>query len=143
MQTYSFKDVTGSFLHPSVGAFNFDGVGIGEISVGMANERTVHEPTADGKVMVSKLEVHNGQITIQCPQTSDLNAFLQGWFNYVDHADSSEWATAALLVRCVVTGKTHACTGVSPQKEPDQVYQKQEQMVSWILMAADIRTMNA
>jgi hypothetical protein len=145
MKTYSFKDVIGVILHPTLApaGYQFNGQGAGEIGVSMLNERTVHEPAADGVVMISKIEVHNGTVSVHCNQNSELNNFLQGLYNGLDVADASEWALTTIYIRSIATGMTHTCTGVSPQKDPDKVYRKQGDMVTWVFMAASIVTQNA
>jgi hypothetical protein len=141
LSTYSFLDLTGNIAHSSVGAFNFVGEGLGELSISMATDRTVHDVAADSSVMVSKIAGSNGTITIQTQQASSLHKWLILWYNYLSLADSDEWAKTAVLVRASKMGITHLATGVSPQKIGDTPYQAQGQRVSWILMAADIQTL--
>ncbi len=138
ISTYSFLDVTGSIVHPSVGAYTFTGAGIGEMSISMATDRTAHHVAADGAVMVSKLAGNNGIIAIQAQQTSSLHNWLLTWYNYLYLADTDEWAQTSALIRAPKMGKTHVATGVSPQKIGDQPYQAQGQLVTWQLMCADI-----
>lgn len=141
VSTYSFLDLTGNIAHPSVGAYNFTGEGIGEMSISMATDRTVHDVAADGAVMVSKLAGNNGMITIQAQQTSSLHNWLLNWYNYLYLADTDEWIRTAVLIRAPKMGKSHLATGVSPQKIGDMPYQAQGQRVTWALMCADIQNL--
>jgi hypothetical protein len=141
ISTYSFLDLTGNIAHPSVGAFNFTGEGIGEMSISMATDRTAHDVAADGAVMVSKLAGSNGTITIQAQQTSSLHNWLLLWYNYLYLADTDEWVKTAVLIRAPKMKKTHLATGVSPQKIGDTPYQAQGQRVTWTLMCADIQNL--
>src|SRR5579872_2486451 len=85
--TYSFKDTSGAFNHPTVGNFLFAGqIGAGHFMVGMAIERTVHDTAADGNVMVSYVAGDPGFLDIEVQQTSELHAFLLNWFNTVKTA---------------------------------------------------------
>lgn len=136
--TYSFEDVTCSFQHPGVGAASSTGAGLGTISIAMAADKTVHEVAADGKVMISKIAGKNGNVAITMQQTSELHKYLLRWYNYVDIANSSEFAKMVLTIKSNNLGDVTTCTGVSPQKLADRPYQAQGQQVTWNLMAAEI-----
>jgi len=142
MTTYSFKDLTGAFVHPLVGSFILAGgnVGLGQITIANATDRTVHDTAADGSVMVSYIAGDSGSVSIEVQQTSDLHAFLLAWFNIVktaaDAGDVGPWAAGLLTLRNLDDGSVHTLSGVSPSKVPDKVYQAQGQKVTWNLMAA-------
>jgi hypothetical protein len=136
--TYSFLDLSGAMVTP-VGAYIFTGEGIGDLTVSMLTDRTVHDTGADGSIMVSKIAGNNGSITINVQQTSNLHKFLLKWFNAMLIGDTALWAASSILLRNVVIGTSHICTGISPQKVPDNPYQSQVQRVSWTLMCADIQ----
>ena len=141
--TYSFLDLNGVIDHPSYGSFNIVGQGLGEATVSMATDKTVHDVAADGVVMISKMAGNNGSVTVNAQQTSDLHKFLLGLYNYLLYADTSEWAMINITLRNVVDGTSHFATGVSFQKVPDKPYQAQGQRISWVLMAADIQHQTA
>ncbi|HLH04948.1 MAG TPA: phage protein [Bryobacteraceae bacterium] len=144
MTTYSFKDLTGAFVHPLVGSYILAGgnVGLGQITITNATDRTAHDTAADGSVMVSYIAGDSGAATIEVQQTSDLHSFLLGWFNQLktlaDSGDVSLWAAGVLSLRNLEDGTVHTLTGVSPSKVPDKVYQAQGQRVTWNLMAAAV-----
>lgn len=137
-KTYSFEDVTCSFAHPGVGAASSTGAGIGTISIAMTNDKTAHDVAADGNTMVSKLAGKNGTVSIAMQQTSELHKFLTRWYNYVDLANSSEFAKMMLTIKSNNLGDITTCTGVTPQKLADRPYQAQGQHVTWNLMCAEI-----
>ncbi len=140
ISTYSFLDLSGAFVHPQLGAYTFDGKGVGSINVVMATDKTVHDVAADGSVMVSKMAGQNGVITIQCQQTSLLHKFLLGIYNALLLAGTDQWAQASIFMRNTTTGQSHMAVGVSPRKSADIPYQAQGQMVSWEMMAANIQS---
>jgi hypothetical protein len=146
MTNYSFKDLTGAFVHPLVGSYILAGgnVGLGQITITNATDRTVHDTAADGSVMVSYIAGDSGAAAIEVQQTSDLHSFLLDWFNLIktlaDNGDVSQWAAATLSLRSLLDGTVHTLTGVSPSKVPDKVYQSQGQRVTWNLMAASVVT---
>lgn len=136
--TYSFADVDLIISHPDVGQYQSKGEGLGSITVAFANDRTAHDVAADGHVAISKIEAKNGMITINVQQNSRLNKFMSDWYSYVSVARASRWALASISIRDRINGDYIDCTGVSFQKHRDIVYQKEVQMVSWSLMAAEI-----
>ena len=141
--TYSFLDLGGAVAHPALGAYTFSGQGVGKVTVAMATERTVHDVAADGSVMVSKIAGENGTVTIEAQQTSDVHKWLLAAYNAIKVADISAWAQMAMTLRNTSGGTSHIITGISFQKVPDKPYDKQGQMVSWVLMAADIQSITA
>jgi hypothetical protein len=136
--TYSFEDVTVSFSHPSVGAFTSTGAGIGTITIAMSNDRTSQDVAADGKVMVTKGMAKNGTIAIAFQQTSALNKSLLSWYNYIDTASASEWASMNITIKSNNLDDETICTGVAPQKLADRPYAAQGAHVTWTLMCAEI-----
>ena len=143
--TYSFLDLAGAIIHPLYpgGPYLFTGEGVGSANVNMLTERTAHDVAADGSIMVSKIAGNNGQITIECQQTSLVHKYLLGLYNYLVAASAGEWAMAAVSLRNVSDGTSHIATGMSFQKIPDKQYQAQGQMVNWTLFAADIQSIAA
>jgi hypothetical protein len=141
--TYSFLDLSGAIAHPLMGAYTFSGEGAGEVRVSMLTDKTVHDVAADGTVMVSKVAGNNGSISITCQQTSNLHKWLMAWYNLLMFSDTTQWAETAATLRNTSDGTSHIVNGISPQKVPDKSYQSQGQRVTWVLMAADIQSLNA
>jgi len=139
--TYGFKDVDATISHPSYGSYTLQGEGVGELSITKTTERTTHDVAADGSIMVSKIEGNNGNVVVQCQQTSGVHNWLQGLFNYLASADTDEWAQISLTVKANHMKKTHYCTYGAMQKEGDNPYQAQGQKISWTLMFADIQNL--
>lgn len=144
MTVYSFKDLTGAFIHPLAGNYILGGgnIGMGQLTISMTQDRTVHDVASDGSVMVSYIPGDQGTISIEVQQTSDLHNFLLNWFNLcksaADLGDIINWAAAAISIRNIADGSVHLATGVSPGKVPDKVYQQQGQKITWTLPAARI-----
>lgn len=136
--TYSFEDVTCSFQHKGVGAASSTGAGMGSISVAQANDKSHQEVAADGNVMISRLAGENGTVTLTMQQTSELHKYLLKWYNYVNIANISEFAEMSITIKSNNLGETTVCTGVTPQKRAERVYQAQGQHVTWNLLSAEI-----
>ncbi len=144
MTLYSFKDLTGAYIHPLGGQYILGGgnVGLGQITISMVQDRTVTDMSADGSAMVSYIAGDNGTISIEVQQTSDLHSFLLSTFNScktaADNGDVSDWAAGTITVRNLLDGSGHTATGVSFGKVPDKVYQQTGQKVTWTLPCARI-----
>jgi hypothetical protein len=138
--TYSFSDLSGAIAHEKLGAYSFNGQGVGNVTVSMATVRTVHDVAADGSIMVSKMAGDNGTISISCQQTSDIHKWLLWAYNDLINQDTSEWAKMAATLRNVSDGTSHIATGISFSKIPDKAYAAQGAQVVWTLMAADIQS---
>lgn len=139
--TYSFSDVTCSFSHPNVGSKSSTGAGVGSITISPATTKTVHEVSADGRVMISKIAGDNGTVALTIQQTSELHQWLlNSWYNYINGSSSStsDWAAMNISIKNNNLGDISTCTGVSPEKPADIPYQAQGQNVTWNLMAAEI-----
>ena len=141
--TYSFLDLAGAIAHELLGAYTFTGEGVGQVTVSMTTDKSAHEVAADGSVMVSKVAGDNGNITIQCQQTSNVHKWLLAAYNSLMIADTDQWARMGATLRNTSDGTSHVIQGISFQKVPDKSYQAQGQMVSWVLMAADIQSVTA
>lgn len=147
--TYSFKDLTGVFDHPLIGTLNIGSIGasngIGQITIHMTNDNTIHDIGVDGGIIIWPVAVFNGSVTIQCQQTSDVHKFLLNWFNSlkvnmisVGNTDVSNWASGAMLLRNINDGTTHSIKGISPQIQAEKTYSAQGGSVTWNLLAGNI-----
>jgi len=146
--TYSFKDLSGAFTHPLTTPYVFAGkIGLGQITISMSTDKSVHDVSADGSVMISAIPGDHGHVAIEAQQTSDLHAFLLSWYNLIktamDAGDLTNWATASMTLRNLVDGSVHTITGISPAKIPDKTYAAQGGKITWTLMAADIQSVTA
>jgi len=141
--TYSFEDVTGAIAHELLGAYTFDGKGVGEIGITMDADMSTHDRAADGSIMVSKLLGEPGRIVITAQQTSSIHKWLLWAYQLLKVSDSSYWAGMGATIRCVADGTSHIATGISFLKVPDKSYQAQGQRVSWTLLCADIQNLPA
>lgn len=139
--TYAFEDVNCVVSHPSVGSFSFNGKGLGNVTVAKANDMSSHDVAADGSVMTNKIRVGNGTVTIAVQQTSAGANFLKKLNAYVDNAHSSEFTRTVVTITAKEQGVNITCTGVSPQKSPDQGFQQAGQQVSFAYLAAKITGM--
>jgi hypothetical protein len=146
---YSFKDLTGVFTHPWFGSFNIGAQnelsGLGQITIHMATDNTIHDIAIDGSIIVWPVAVFNGSVQIQCQQTSSVHQFFTGWYNtlvtnmtLVQNTNVSTWASGTLALRNIHNGSGHNITGISPQIFPDKTYAIQGQNVTWNLLAANI-----
>lgn len=137
-KTYGFGDVSMVIAHPSYGQYVANGAGLGSITTTMTTDRTAHDVAADGTVMVSKVKGRNGSQTLSIQQTSGLNQWLMGLYNYVEAADASQWAEISTVIRSPNMGDLITCTGVSFKILPEKPFEAEGQKISWAFMAADV-----
>jgi len=136
---YSFADVSTVVSHPGFGQFVATGEGLGSITTEMTTDRTIHDVAADGGVMVSKIKARNGTISMAIQQTSTFHQWLTKLYNYLETADTDQWAEIKIIIRTLAMSELETCTGVSFSKLPSNPRQAQGQNLTWSLMAADIQ----
>ena len=136
---YSLPDVQSVLYHPDVGTANLHQCGVGKIVISAAGDLTSHTATADGYVVVNKLNTPGGTITLELPQNSIGDSFLRRWARWArSTASPNRIALGTLTVTDTVAGFTVVCTGVSLQKVPDRTWDRTATNVSWTLLAASI-----
>jgi hypothetical protein len=135
---YSFSDISFVISHPAYGQFIAQGEGIGSINIAMTNDVSVQEVAADGAIMTTKIKADNGTINLSILQTSSLNKYLTGLFNYLKTASTAEWENATMTINAPTIEQTTVATRVSFQKYADKSYQQQGQMVTWAFLSAAI-----
>ena len=139
METYSFEDCILNLAFPG-GSMVLTGKGLGDMTVQMAQERSVMEAAADGNVMISKVAGNHGSLSLNIQQTSDAHKFLLQQFNALVAGPPSIWAQGAGILRCLSDSTTHTFAGMCFQKLGDKPYQKQGQNVQWIILCGDIQS---
>lgn len=139
METYSFEDCILNLAFPR-GSMVLTGKGIGDMTVQMAQERSVMEAAADGNVMISKVAGNHGSLSLNIQQTSDAHKFLLQQFNALVAGPPSIWAQGAGILRCLSDSTTHTFAGMCFQKLGDKPYQKQGQNVQWVILCGDIQS---
>lgn len=143
--TYSFKSLTGVISNPVFGVtivLAGGNIGFGQLTINMGTERTVHDVSADGTVMISYVAGDNGGMMVECQESSVLHTQLLALYNQclttANNGDPSGWGATFGSFRNVLDGSSHTATGVSFQKFPDKPYAAQGQRVTWHLMAANL-----
>ena len=135
---YSFADVSLVLSHPSVGQCTLTGQGLGSVAIARTNDNTQHDVAADGSVLVSKVLSKNGTMQVAIQQTSEAQAWLKKWYNYLIVAPTSEWARTNAVLKNPSGNETFNMSGISPQKRPDASFQATGQQVTWNFMCAEI-----
>lgn len=147
LTTYSGIDTNFAFNHPISGPIVADGVsstGLEQIIIRMATTRSLLKVGMDGAVVPSVIPGQQGEIELQVWQTSTLHKDLQDWYNSLLAAESqgdvSQWFSGTAVIINTVDGTTHTARGIGPQKTPDKTYQKEVQLVTWIMVACDLQS---
>ena len=143
--TYSFKSLVGVLQNAVFGVtipLTGGNIGVGEITISMATERTTHDVAADGTVMPSYAAGDNGTVVINVQETSILHKALLGLYNLcvlaANQDDVLGWAATSISFTFLIDGSIHLLSGVSFSKIPDKPYQAHGQRISWSLMAANV-----
>jgi len=144
METYSFLDcvLNLTFATPA-GGYTLTGKGLGDVTVNMAQDRSVIETANDGNPMVSKIPGNNGSLVINVQQTSAAHKFLLQSYNALIVGAPAIWAQGAGILRSLSDSTSHTFSGVCFQKLGDKAYKKQGDMVQWVLLCGDIQTLPA
>jgi len=137
VETYSFLDCILNLVFPT-GQLTLTGYGLGDVNISMTETRSVMEAAADGAIMVSKVAGNQGRLTLQVQQVSDAHKFLLAMYNALIVAPPSMWAQGAGLLRSLADQTSHSFAGICFEKIGDKPYSKQGQMVTWVLLCADI-----
>lgn len=144
MTLYSFKDMTGVFSHPLGGDYILGGgdIGLGEIEIEMATDKTVVDKSSDGSIMLSYVAGDNGTVKFTMQQTSDLHFHFLNLYNLcktaADLGNVGVWAAARLSVKNMLDESQHTGEGVCFQKIPPKNYQEAGQKVSWLFIVAEL-----
>lgn len=145
LSTYSGKDTNFAFNSPITGSIQVVGVqeqGVNKLAVRMTTTQTSMKVGMDGAVVPSAIPGDQGEIDIECWQTSTIHSQLLAAYNAAkaarDQGDVSNWAGNSIIIQNIVDGTGHQATGVAFMKVPDKVYETEVQTVTWTLMCANI-----
>lgn len=137
--TYSFLDLTGVIAYPFA-SYVFTGQGVGEVTIQMSGEKTGHEISTTGDVIIYKIPGNNGKLIISCQQTSNIHKFLLATYQQLYYSTAKEWGMMFAMLRNIHDGTEHFFKGLSFDTLPEKRYGAAGQMVLWVLLAADIRS---
>ncbi len=136
--TYSFNDVKMVIKPLGYAAYTVNGQGIGKIEVNYADANSSQDRSADGSVMTNKIKANNGMCSITVQQTSPLNEYLIGLFNYLNLGATALWAQTRIDISSKLNlADSHALTGCSLEKRPNRSYEANGQMVTWNFLFTD------
>lgn len=144
IQTYSFKDITGSFQGPAVNIIFGGGStsGINKMMVRMSTDRTVEKTGADGTVQPSAIAGDSGEVEIEVLQNSVAHQQFVAWLKQLitgeNTGDVTQWASTTCFIQSLTTGNYHNAQGVSPTKLPDVPYESEGSTITWVFKCASI-----
>lgn len=135
---YSFKDVRCVFNHPDIGQRILSDEGMGKITIQMAGDMSSHTQTANGYTVVNRLESNNGTVTIELPQNSPSDLFIQKALRYLKQCSSDRFALASVTVYDSASKLLYQADGVTPQKKPDRTFDTAAGMIAYAFLSANI-----
>lgn len=133
MASYSFKDVTATFVGPTgvfslgYGSANAE-EGIDIVAAGDKNTMTVG---ADGEGMHSLHADKSGQITVRLLKTSPMNQKLMSTYD-AQAISSSLWGQNVITVSNTASGDLHVGRQCAFKKKPDMKYAKDGDIIAWV-----------
>lgn len=136
---YSFADMRCVFNHDDIGQSVLSDGGVGKVTVSYAGDMSSHTATANGYTTVNRLKSKNGTITVEVQQNSPAEAFLRKAIKYLDTCETNRFALGSLTVFDQSNGEVVQCSGVTPQKKPDKIYDAAAGNVAFAFLAADIQ----
>lgn len=141
---YSFKDTTGVFSHPIIGDLILTGqnLGAGKFVVKNTTTHTSTEKSSDGTVITIYEPGNDGELEVECQQTSALHKYFvacaNASFTTADAGDVSLIASCLAHLQNIVDGSQHVLTGVSVAKQPDKSYGAKPGMLTWNFPASNV-----
>lgn len=139
MSSYSFKDVTATFVGPTgvfslgYGSANAE-EGIDIVAKGDKNTMTVG---ADGEVMHSLHADKSGTVTVRLLKTSPMNQKLLATYD-AQSLSGSLWGQNVITVSNTAVGDLHAARQCAFQKKPDMKYAKDGDVIVWTFDAGKV-----
>lgn len=134
--TYSFEDTSVTITHPNFGSYSIIGTGVGTVRIEFSNDVTTHDVAADLAVVVSKSVKKNSVITLSILQSSEANAWLTKFANYLETAETSQFALGTAVIKNTSTGEMWTCKGVTHQKKSGGSFSSTAEQKQWSLMCA-------
>lgn len=120
--TYSLADVVDVMNHPSVGKCVLSSEGGGRITISHGGDIASVTTSANGYVVINKINIKNGTISMEIPNNSNADKFLRKLIKYVKKAATSEFALTTMTLKDPAGNRTLNFVGVTPSREPDENY---------------------
>ena len=136
--TYSLADVATVINHPSVGKCVLSAEGGGRITISHGGDMASVTTTATGYVVINKLCIKNGTISMEIPNNSGADNFLRKLCDYVKKSKTSEFALGTMSLKDPAGNRTLNFVGVVPQREPDENYDQTAGNRQYVLIFAEM-----
>lgn len=132
---YSFDDVSLRFISTLTGVSDYNGEGLGTITIKSLTNPTELLSSADGQTMTLKQPGSRAELLISTPQVSKLATRL--WNNYMllSKANSTVWNTNQVWIRHKTTSTEILLTFVSYKLPPELVYTSQGKFIEFSFVA--------
>ena len=138
--TYSLMDVRVTMSHPKKGKKVLSGCGGGRIVISYTGDVSSHTSTATGYVVVNRLRSKNGTVTLELPQNSPADLWVRALIKYLsnDNTNTENFATGRLELYDPIPKRTITCSGLTPQRLPDENYDQASTTRNYVFLAAEI-----
>lgn len=119
---YSFDDVSFRFISTLTGVSDFNGKGLGTITLKSLADPTQLLRSADGQTMTMKMPGSQVELLVSTPQVSHLSKALWNNYELLSKVSSSAWNTNQVWLRHTASGTEITLTMVSYKNPPDLVF---------------------
>lgn len=120
--TYSFDDISFRFISTLTGVTDFNGTGLGTISIESLVNPTKILGSADGQIMTLKMPNTKARFKVTTPQVSSLAKKLWNNLMLLSKANSTVWNTNQAWIRETGSGMEIMLTLVSYEKPPELIF---------------------
>ena len=133
--TYSFDDVSLRFISTLTGISDYNGEGLGTISIKSLTAPTKLLGSADGQTMTLRQPGSRTEVVITTPQVSSLATKLLNNYELLSKASSAVWNSNQIWLRHKTTKMEVVLTFVSYKNPPDLVFTSRGQVMEFTFVA--------
>lgn len=133
--TYSFDDISFRFISTMTGVSDFNGDGLGTITIKSTINPTALLSSADGQTMTLKQVGSRAEFSVTTPQVSSLAKRLMNNYMLLSKANSTVWNTNQAIITHSGSGLMMTLTFVSYKLPPEVVFTKEGQFMEFNFVA--------
>ncbi len=134
---YSLKDVRTVLSHPDCGQCVLSDAGGGRVTISTAGDMAANTKSATGYVTINKMDARDGVIGLEVPMNSDADNFLRVFCKTLAAKPTNRFGLGVFTLNDTAAGRVITCTGVVPQKVPDDNYDQQASNRQYNLLYAE------
>ena len=139
---YSLADVIVTINHPEVGQCVISEQGGGRVVISRTGNLSTHTITATGYVVINKMRAVSGNCALELPQNSPADEYFRKLIRHLVGDATNNYALTTMDIFDPFgndgRGKTFHLKGVTPDKWPDEAYDRESATRNYNMLAAEI-----